>query len=104
MAVAKLAAFAAVVGTLVILPSAHAAPGTGTLFGTDASGGNLIAVKSNHRSRHRRGEHEAGVVPALAVDPTTGTCTPGRAQVSPLSSRSTRRPASRRSWATPAWD
>src|SRR5919106_926597 len=44
MTVRKLAALAAVLSTLLVLPPAHAVPGRGTLFGTDASGGNLITI------------------------------------------------------------
>ncbi len=51
---------------------ATGAPGAGTLFGTDANGGNLITVSPADGSGAVVGPMGAGVIPALAVDPTTG--------------------------------
>lgn len=73
MTVRKLAALAAVLSTLLVLPPAHAVPGRGTLFGTDASGGNLITIDPVTGAGTVVGNMGAGVVPALAVDPITGT-------------------------------
>jgi hypothetical protein len=73
MTVRKLAAFAAVLSTLLVPPTAHAVPGRGTLFGTDASGGNLITIDPATGAGTLVGNTGAGVVPALAVDPITGT-------------------------------
>ena len=46
--------------------------GTGTLFGTDANGGNLITIDSVTGAGTIVGDMGAGVVPSLAVDPSTG--------------------------------
>lgn len=61
--------------SLSVLPvgsPASSAPGTGALFGTDAAGGNLISVDPGTGAGAVIGSMGAGVVPALAVDPTTG--------------------------------
>ena len=55
----------------VFAPEVKAAPGTGTLFGTDASGGNLMTIDPLTGVGILIGFMGAGVVPALAVDPTT---------------------------------
>lgn len=56
----------------------EAAPGAGTLFGTDASGGNLITVDPFTGVGVVVGPMGAGAVPALAVDPTTGVLYAGQ--------------------------
>jgi hypothetical protein len=63
-----------VLATLVALigPELHAAPGTGTLFGTDAFNGNLLAINPATGLASVVGNMGVGSVPSLAVDPTTG--------------------------------
>jgi hypothetical protein len=79
MSVARLAALSAVLSTLVVVSPAQAAPGTGTLFGTDAIGGNLITINPATGAGTVVGNMGAGIaVPALAVDPTTGTMYAGQ--------------------------
>ncbi len=58
--------------TLALVREVSAAPGSGTLFGTDANGGNLITVALATGAGTVVGFMGIGVVPALAVDPTTG--------------------------------
>src|SRR4030095_2818936 len=60
-----------VVGSLCVRES-KASPGTGTLFGTDASGGHLITIDPLTGAGTIVGSMDIGGVPALAVDPTTG--------------------------------
>jgi hypothetical protein len=55
-----------------LVREAEAGPGAGALYGTDASGGNLITVDPLTGAGVVVGPMGAGVVPALAVDPTTG--------------------------------
>jgi hypothetical protein len=50
----------------------QAAPGTGVLFGTDASEGNLITVNPTTGEGTIIGSTEVGPVPSLATDPSTG--------------------------------
>jgi len=50
----------------------HAELGRDTLFGTDASGGNLITIDQGTGLGAIVGPMFAGVVPSLATDPTTG--------------------------------
>jgi hypothetical protein len=73
MTLTRLATIAGVLGTLALAPAAHAAPGTGTLFGTDASAGNLLTIDRATGAGTVVGNMGIGVVPALAVDPTDGT-------------------------------
>ncbi len=54
-------------------PELHAAPGTGTLFGTDAFNGNLLTIDPATGLAQVVGPMGVGSVPSLAVDPTTGT-------------------------------
>jgi hypothetical protein len=82
MNVTKLATCAAVLGALVVVPSAHSAPGTGTLFGTDAASGQLITVDPVTGAGTIVGFMRV-VVPALAVDPTTGTMYAGEGAGTP---------------------
>jgi hypothetical protein len=63
---------------LGVAPDASAIPGFGTLFGTDGNGGNLITVNTATGVGTLVGAMGAGVVPALAVDPATGTLYAGR--------------------------
>lgn len=56
----------------------HAAPGMGTLFGTDASGGNLISIDTRTGTGSVVGPMGAGNVRALAIDPTTGVMYAGQ--------------------------
>jgi hypothetical protein len=67
------AAIAAVLVWFAAVSVAAAAPGTGTLFGTDASGGNLLRIDRVTGAGTVVGNLGIGPVPALAVDPTTGT-------------------------------
>lgn len=50
----------------------NAAPGTGTLFGTDALLGNLLIINPATGTAQLVGSTGAGSVPSLAVDPLTG--------------------------------
>jgi hypothetical protein len=69
---------ARIIGALVVLwglcpvHELQAAPGSGVLFGTDASGGNLISVNPTTGAGAVIGSTEVGPVPSLATDPTTG--------------------------------
>lgn len=54
-------------------PEVKAAPGTGTLYGTDAFNGNLITINPATGSASVVGPLVAGPIPSLAVDPLTGT-------------------------------
>jgi len=61
------------------IPELQAAPGTGTLYGTDASNGNLIAMDPTNflidpttGGASVVGPLGAGPIPSLAVDPLTG--------------------------------
>ncbi len=58
--------------------------GSGTLFGTDASGGNLITVNQTTGVGSIVGFMAAGVVPSLALDPTTGILYAGRGGGAPF--------------------
>jgi hypothetical protein len=79
-----LTVLAAVLAALVLLTSpAYSAPGTGTLFGTDANGGNLLTIDQSTGAGTVVGPMSAGVVPALAVDPTTGVMYAGQGGGSP---------------------
>ena len=64
---------AAVLATLCALstPEVKAAPGTGTLYGTDAFNGNLITINPATGSASVVGPLVAGPIPSLAVDPLT---------------------------------
>jgi hypothetical protein len=53
-------------------PEVKAAPGTGTLFGTDAFNGNLITINPGTGSASVVGPLGVGQIPSLAVDPLTG--------------------------------
>jgi hypothetical protein len=77
------AAFAALLATLVLVPCAHASPGTGTLFGTDAALGNLLRIDRVTGAGTVVGSMGIGPVPALAVDPTTGVMYAGTGGGSP---------------------
>jgi hypothetical protein len=72
MTVARWAAVGAVLGLLVLLPPVQAAPGKGTLFGTDAASGQLITIDQATGTGTVVG-FMGFVAPSLAVDPTTGT-------------------------------
>jgi hypothetical protein len=50
----------------------YAAPGNGILFGTDASGGDLITIDPTTGAGTIVGPMGVGPVPSLAVDPITG--------------------------------
>jgi len=65
---------AVVLATLCALstPEVKAAPGTGTLYGTDAFNGNLITINPATGSASVVGPLVAGPIPSLAVDPLTG--------------------------------
>lgn len=65
------------IGSL-IAAQALAGPGLGTLYGTNASGGELIRVRLSDGVGELVGAMGAGVVPALAVDPCTGTMYAGQ--------------------------
>ncbi len=67
----KVATLVAVLSTLTFVPAAHSAPGTGVLFGTDASSGNLIRIDQVTGAGTIVGTTGAFSVPSLAVDPTT---------------------------------
>lgn len=56
----------------LLVPPAFAAPGTGALYGTDARGGNLLAIDQTTGAATVVGNMAIGVVPALATDPATG--------------------------------
>jgi hypothetical protein len=59
-------------------------PGIGTLYGTDASGGHLLLVNPGTGTSTIVGSILApGSVPALAVDPTTGTMYAGQGAGAP---------------------
>jgi len=62
---------AVVLATLCALsiPEVKAAPGTSTLFGTDAFNGNLITINPATGSASVVGPLVAGPIPSLAVDP-----------------------------------
>jgi hypothetical protein len=66
---------ASMLAIVAALPTSHlsAAPGTGTLFGTDAFNGNLITINPSTGLATVVGNMGVGPVPALAVDPLTGT-------------------------------
>jgi len=66
---------AVVLATLCALstPEVKAAPGTGTLFGTDAFNGNLITINPATGSASVVGPLGVGQIPSLAVNPLTGT-------------------------------
>jgi hypothetical protein len=83
MSMTRLASLAAVVGVLTVVPAAHSTPGTGTLFGTDASGGNLLSIDRSTGAGTVVGSTGVFPVPALAVDPTTGTMYAGQGAGSP---------------------
>jgi hypothetical protein len=83
MSVARLASLAAVVGVFAVAPAAHSAPGTGTLFGTDASGGNLLSIDRSTGAGTVVGSTGVFPIPALAVDPTTGIMYAGQGAGSP---------------------
>jgi len=53
-------------------PELKAAPGTGTLYGTDAFNGNLITINPATGSASVVGPLGVGQIPSLAVDPLTG--------------------------------
>ncbi len=65
---------AVVLATLCALstPDVKAAPGTGTLFGTDAFNGNLITINPATGSASVVGPLGVSPIPSLAVDPLTG--------------------------------
>ena len=65
---------AVVLATLCALsiPEVKAAPGTGTLFGTDAFNGNLITINPATGSASVVGPLGVGQIPSLAVNPLTG--------------------------------
>ena len=65
-----------------ILPS-YSVPGSGTLFGTDANGGNLLTVNTANGATAIVG-NMGFVAPALAVDPTTGIMYAGQGQGIPF--------------------
>lgn len=67
------AAIAALVSCFAAVSVAVAAPGTGTLYGTDANSGRLLRIDRLTGAGTVVGPLGIGVVPALAVDPTTGT-------------------------------
>jgi hypothetical protein len=79
-ALADLAAMFMALTVLVSLVGrdVEAVPGNGILFGTDANGGNLITVDPVTGMGTVVGPMGAGVMPALAVDPTTGIMYAGR--------------------------
>ena len=54
------------------IPELQAAPGTGTLYGTDAFNGNLITIDPATGAASVVGPLGAGPIPSLAVDPLTG--------------------------------
>ena len=54
------------------IPELQAAPGRGTLYGTDAFNGNLITIDPATGSATVVGSLGAGPIPSLAVDPVTG--------------------------------
>jgi Bacterial Ig-like domain (group 1)/Thrombospondin type 3 repeat len=76
-------AFVAAAAIAVLASPASSGPGTGTLFGTDANGGNLIMIDQSTGAGTVVGSMSAGVVPALAVDPTTGAMYAGQGAGSP---------------------
>ena len=63
---------AAILSAVIAVSPAFAAPGSGTLYGTDASGGSLLAIDRATGAATFVGFMGIGPVPALAVDPTTG--------------------------------
>jgi len=65
---------AVVLATLCALstPEVKAAPGTGTLLGTDAFFGNLITINPATGSASVVGPLGVGQIPSLAVNPLTG--------------------------------
>jgi len=63
---------------------ALANPGDGILFGTDASGSNLLNVNPNTGAAIIIGNMGIGASPSLAVDPTTGIMYAGNGGGSPL--------------------
>ena len=71
MKAGKLCAVGTVLCMLLLSSPAHSAPGTGTLFGTDASGGNLITIGPGTGAGTVVGSTAVGAVPSLAVDPVT---------------------------------
>src|SRR5262245_598953 len=62
----------ALVWTIGVTHDAKAAPGKGTLFGTDAVRGNLLTIDPQTGVGTVIGPTGVMSVPALAVDPTTG--------------------------------
>ncbi len=50
----------------------HAIPGTGTLFGTDASGRNLLTIDQGTGASNVVGSMSGSTFPSLAVDTSTG--------------------------------
>lgn len=65
------------------VPEVGAVPGTGTLFGTDAGGGNLLTIDPLTGAGTLIGHTSVGNVPALAVDPTTGILYAGQGAGAP---------------------
>jgi hypothetical protein len=84
MSVARLAALSAVVSTLVCVCPAYATPGTGTLFGTDASGGNLLSIDRSTGAGTVVASTGVFPIPALAVDPTSGIMYAGQGAGTPF--------------------
>jgi hypothetical protein len=78
------AAIAALLAFFAAVSIAAASPGTGTLYGTDASGGNLLRIDRLTGAGTIVGPLGIGVVPALAVDPTTGVMYAGTGGGAPL--------------------
>jgi hypothetical protein len=78
------AVIAALVSCFAVVSVAAAAPGTGTLYGTDASSGRLLRIDRLTGAGTVVGPLGIGVVPALAVDPTTGTMYAGTGAGAPL--------------------
>ncbi len=70
---------------LGMIPAAHlnAAPGGGTLFGTDAFNGNLITINPSTGVASLVGSLGVGPIPSLAVDPETGVIYAGGGGGSP---------------------
>ena len=71
------------VWTIGVTHDANAAPGKGTLFGTDAARGNLLSINPTTGVGTVIGPTGVMSVPALAIDPNTGILYVGEGQGSP---------------------
>jgi hypothetical protein len=73
MKAGRLCGVGVVLSMLLLSSPAQASPGGGTLYGTDAGGGRLIAVDPTTGTGTLVGSMGLGSIPALATDPVTGT-------------------------------